>query len=160
MKNRTAVTSLKTFRTAYGPRHRVQTDVGGPSLTKQSFKEECDINVILRRFEKTGQLPDLIKQNPTYGDFSDVASYHEALNIVHLASEQFDNLSSRVRERFGNDPAKFLEFANDPKNSEEMVKLGLAVERTNQTNEGNATPEKPLPVNDQKVEKTVPNPKT
>jgi len=28
--------------------------------------------------------------------------------------------------RFENDPAKFLEFVNDPKNDEDLIKMGLA----------------------------------
>nr|QJB19010.1 MAG: internal scaffolding protein [Microvirus sp.] len=99
------------------------------SLTKQSSKDECDINVIMRRFEKTGTLPDLIKKEPRYGDFSDPMEYQTACNLVIHAQSQFDSLDSRVRERFANDPEKFLEFASDPRNGEEMVTLGLATKR-------------------------------
>lgn len=94
--------------------------------TKQSFKAECDINNILKRYEKSGLLPDLIKTNPQYGDFSNVPDYQESLNIVHKAHEQFALLDSRVRKRFDNDPAKFLAFASDPHSGDEMVALGLA----------------------------------
>lgn len=97
-----------------------------PSLTKQTFMEECDINNIMKRFENTGILPDLIKENPQYGDFSDPMDYQSALNTVLLAQEQFDALSSIVRERFNNDPQTFLEFTSNPDNSEELVKMGLA----------------------------------
>ena len=38
------------------------------SMTQQSFKDECDINVILRRFAVTGELPDNIRV-PQYQDF-------------------------------------------------------------------------------------------
>lgn len=82
----------------------------------------------------------LIKENPRYGDFSDPVSYQDSLNLVLFAQQQFEALDSRVRERFLNDPARFLEFTNDPKNMDEMIQLGLAIPR--QTNEQIKTNEK------------------
>lgn len=99
-----------------------------PTMTKQSFKDECDINNILKRYEKTGSLPSMILENPQYGDYSDVPSYQDALHIVMKAEDQFSSLSAKLRERFDNDPAKFLAFADDPKNKEEMDELGLTRE--------------------------------
>lgn len=120
------------FGTPELPRTQYHRDIppglsfeGQDSLTKQAFADECDINNILKRFEKTGVLPDMIKSDPVYGDFSDAGSYQEALNIVMHAEEQFAALSANVRERFGNDPQRFLEFATDDKNSDEMAKMGL-----------------------------------
>ena len=55
--------------------------------------------------------------------------FQEAMEIVELAKLQFAALDAHVRKRFDNDPAKFLEFAEDPKNGQELVKMGLAVER-------------------------------
>lgn len=80
-------------------------------------------------------LPSLIKENPKYGDFANPLSYQESLNLVIHAQEQFNSLSSRVRERFANDPQKFLEFTSNPENAEEMVKLGLATVRKNDSND-------------------------
>lgn len=98
-------------------------------VTKQSFKDECDINVIVKRYRTTGILPEIIKQNPQYGEFADVPSYQEAQEIYLKANEQFMSLNSHVRDRFGHDPGKFLEFATNPKNAEEMIKLGLATKK-------------------------------
>lgn len=114
------------FKKNYRVRERVMFINKEPSLTKQYFKEECDINNILKKFNATGQLPDMIKQNPVYGDFSDVASFQEALSIVNHAYEQFEALPSTLRDRFANDPEKFLAFCEDGNNLEELVKLGLA----------------------------------
>lgn len=97
-----------------------------PTRTQQNMKNDCDINLILKKYKTTGFLPDLIKQNPQYGDFSNVGDYQTALNTVMLAQTQFENLSAHVRERFANDPALFLAFCNNPQNADEMVKLGLA----------------------------------
>lgn len=108
---------------------RVQIFFEDPSLTKQSMKDDCDINNILKKFNKTGQLPDLIKTNPKFGDFADTLDYQESLNLVIHAQTQFEALSAAVRKRFHNDPAEFLEFVQDAKNAEEMVSLGLASKR-------------------------------
>lgn len=95
-----------------------------PSLTKQSFKDDCDANVIVERFTRTGLLPST-NQSPIYGDFANVHSYQEALHLVMDAQDQFFSLDSKIRDRFHNDPSKFLEFCSDPNNRDEMIKLGL-----------------------------------
>jgi phage internal scaffolding protein len=99
-----------------------------PSVTQQSFKEECDINTILRRFNVTGQLP-VSPIDPQYGDFSGVTDYQSALNAVMAAQAGFDDLPAVVRQRFANDPAAFVDFCLDESNREEMIKLGLIIEK-------------------------------
>jgi len=112
---------------------RSQKGNWGESKTHQSFKDQCDINRVMSKYAKTGVLPELIKTNPVYGDFSSAPDYQEAQNIVIKAKEQFNALDAKVRERFANNPANFLEWANNPANAEEMATLGLmkkeAVER-------------------------------
>lgn len=117
------------FQTNYDPQYPVAVGFSEPSRTKQSFKEECDINNVMKKFERTGILPDLIKSNPQYGDFSDPLDFQESSNIVAHANEQFAALSAKIRDRFGNSPQAFLEFATNPENEREMVRLGLATRR-------------------------------
>nr|QJB20826.1 MAG: internal scaffolding protein [Microvirus sp.] len=95
-------------------------------LTQQQFKDDCDLNIIMKRYNEKGLLPDYIAQDPTYADFTTAPAFHEAVEIVARAQEQFDLLPSSTRARFENDPAKFLEFVNDPKNDEDLIKMGLA----------------------------------
>ncbi|QXP07986.1 MAG: internal scaffolding protein [Arizlama microvirus] len=97
-----------------------------PSKTKQSFADECDINNVLKRYASTGQLPSIAKSNPRYGDFSSPSDYQNSLNTVLYANEQFSSLPSSVRSKFQNDPIEFLQFAQNPENGAELVKLGLA----------------------------------
>lgn len=120
---------MSKFRTAYEPSVRVSISFEGVSRTKQSFKAECDINNILKKYNKTGQLPDMIRANPRYGDFSNVPSYQEALQIVAHAEEQFAGLPAKVRQEFSNDPSLFLSFASDPQNHNRMVEMGLAMSK-------------------------------
>lgn len=94
--------------------------------TKQSEAESCDINKIMARYINTGRLPDYIKDNPTYGDFSEPFDFREALHTVKRAEEQFELLPSKFRNELGNDPAQFLEFVKDPKNKERLIEMRLA----------------------------------
>lgn len=96
----------------------------------------------MRKANATGRLPELIKENPKYGDFSEPLSYQESLNLVLHANDQFANLPAHVRSRFQNNPQIFLEFTSDPSNLPEMVKMGLAIKRENEQND-NATPTVP-----------------
>lgn len=99
-----------------------------PGMTDQSQAAECDVNRILDRYAKTGVFPGADVQG-LYGDYSSVPDFHASMDIVLRAQDQFDHLDAKVRKRFNNDPAEFLEFVNDPKNAEEMVNLGLATPR-------------------------------
>lgn len=103
----------------------------GPSRTKQSFRDECDINNILRQFNVTGQLP-VGSVQPQYGDFSGITDYQSALNAVMAAQDSFLQLPAKVRAKFDNDPALFVEFASDEANKDEMKALGLLREETAQ----------------------------
>lgn len=117
-----------TARSQYDDRLAQASDLsfeGDKGVTKQSDLKDTDLNLLFKRFEKTGQLPDMISRDGRYGDFSAVPDYQEALNIVKHAQEQFENLNADLRNRFENDPVKFLAFCEDPKNEDEMAKLGL-----------------------------------
>jgi len=97
----------------------------GESRAKQSMKDECDINNILRQYQKTGVI-NHVRDNPgQYVDLPEVPDYQEALNIVIAAGEAFDSLPGSVRQRFNNDAATFLEFMDEENNYDESVELGL-----------------------------------
>jgi len=99
-----------------------------PSMTKQSFKEECDINTIVKRFE-SGQAIDHINQAAHLGYFEDLPSgldLQMALEMATKAEQAFMALSADVRARFANDAVQFMAFMDDPSNQEEIIKLGLA----------------------------------
>lgn len=94
------------------------------TMAQQQFKDECDINNIMKRFGVTGQLPVAVRM-PTYGDFTEVTDYHTAMNAMLEAEKSFGMMPSQVRARFGNDPQAFVEFCSDPRNRGEAEKLGL-----------------------------------
>lgn len=114
-----------TFKTAYGPKLKVQVDTTvEPSRTKQSFKAECDINTIISRYLKTGTLDFANKNEPRYGDVTGI-EYQQAAFKVAAAKSMFAELPAALRHRFDNEPAKFLDFVQDDRNIEEARELGL-----------------------------------
>lgn len=98
----------------------------GEGRTKQSFKDECDVNQIMARFQKTGAMTHFARHSGSYG-FAPAVSYHEAVEIAQRAEAMFMDLPSKVRARFQGDPGAFLEFVQDPNNADEMAELGLRV---------------------------------
>ena len=109
----------------------------GESRTKQAFKNEVDINQIVKRFTKgKGIDPDSLQGFPleekNFGDFSDVPDLRTLYERMHNAEEKFSLLPSKVRLKFDNDPLDFLEFASNPDNLDEMRELGLAPKVVNE----------------------------
>lgn len=114
----------KKFFTAYSKKRRVVTVNKEPSMTQQSFKNECDINRIVGQYKKHGVMTHLNTSQANYG-VAPSHTFHEAMNIVIQAQEMFDSLPSQLRKEFSNDPASFLEFVENPENIEDMVEMGL-----------------------------------
>lgn len=113
-------------------RQAVQLDAGGETRTKQSFKKECDINVIMAKYQKTGAITHFNKHQHNYG-MADGQTFQDAMNLVCEAQEMFNDLPSSIRTRFGNDPAAFLDFVQNEDNADEMARMGLIEQSTEQT---------------------------
>lgn len=104
----------------------------GPSKTKQSDKDDADINIIMKRFGVTGQLP-LVNMPPSFQDFAGVFDFQSAQNLIVGARNAFMALPAVVRTRFNNSPELFVAFVEE-RNSDgtlanlaDMRKMGLAV---------------------------------
>ena len=122
-------TKAPFLRTNYNYDTNAASDESGvaceePSLAQQHFKDECDINNILRQFNITGLLPEA-PLSPRYGDFTGVTDYHSALNAVIAAEDGFMTLPADIRSRFLNDPANLINFLDDESNKDEAIKMGL-----------------------------------
>lgn len=103
------------------------TPVEGESMTKQSFKQECDINNIVKKYQKDGAVTHAVKYGGTYG-FASGQTFQDAMNLCVSAQQMFEDLPSDIRNKFSNDPGQFLDYVQDPANAEEMEELGLVVE--------------------------------
>lgn len=117
--------SAISIRSAYSPRKRVAVMFTGPGRTKQSEKDSCDVNLIVKRFIATGELPTGNMRSPVFGDVTGV-DFRAMMDVIAQAQASFEALPATVRKRFANDPAEFVEFCSDPANAGEMEKLGLS----------------------------------
>lgn len=119
---------------------RVQLDTGTDTKTIQSAKKETDINYLIARYKKTGQVPPHIRTDGVYGDFTKIADYQTAMNRVIAAQENFMLLPSELRREFDNNPQKLLEFMEKPSNRKRAQELGLVEKPKEPVND---VPEKP-----------------
>lgn len=58
-----------------------------PSLTRQSFAEECDINNIVGTYTETGMINHIPRHEPQYGEAPDQTFFESACVNAELASQ-------------------------------------------------------------------------
>ena len=127
MSTEEEIKHLKEVRSIFDCK-RVSIDyTSQPSLTKSEFKDECDINNVVKRALRTGVLPG-VDREALYGDFSQVENYAEAQIKIANAKSEFEQLPSGIKEKFDNDVTNLLDFVDDPENEAEAIKLGLLPE--------------------------------
>lgn len=140
------VAPIIPFKTAYQSHDRETFTCDPVSLTHQSMSAECDVNLIMARFEKTGILEHRNTFEGQYGDFTELPQdYHESMNAVIAANDMFSTLPATVRKRFANDPGLFLDFVADPNNKTELEKMGLAKAPIVELIDADDTPPPPAP---------------
>lgn len=103
--------------------HRLE--MYGENRTKQAHKDDCDINLIMARFIKTGVMDHVRDHGPQYG-FASSDDFRESMEIVAKANSMFEDLPSQIRNQFNNDAGAFLDFVQNPENIDEMREMGLA----------------------------------
>lgn len=109
----------------YTPHDPVQLDCGTELITKQEFKDECDINNILRQFTLTGIIEHINKSEASFVDLPDMSDFQSSLAIISEAEAAFASLPSKVRDRYQNDPAVFLGALADPSQKEFLTEVGV-----------------------------------
>lgn len=92
---------------------------------KQSFKEECDINNIVRKYQATGMVTHVEANAGVYADVSGATDFRSALDRVKAANKVFMGLDPETRGALNNSPAEFLDLLADPSRRSEMEELGL-----------------------------------
>lgn len=102
------------------------------SLAQQHMADETDINKLVERFVVTGEIPQL-NMPPLQGDFTNIPTYQEALNLMRQAESSFMQLPAKIRSQFENDPGKFVDFASDDNNREKLREWGLLSPEANAT---------------------------
>ncbi len=118
----------------------------GKGRTKQEFTALVDINNIVARYRRTGQLDHINENTPQFGDVSNLPNFQNALQIVINAKTHFASLPSKIRTRFDNNAERMLEFLDNPENREEAEKLGMVKKKNEPTKETKPaeTPKKEL----------------
>lgn len=106
-------------------RRKCDLDCGPELITKQAHKDECDIHKILAQYQKTGIINHITPNQPQYLDLPDDLDYQSSLNLILEAQDAFSTLPSALRDRFQNDPAKFLEALNDPHQRSFLEEVGV-----------------------------------
>ncbi len=89
--------------------------------TKQCHADECNIEKIMARFNRTGTISHLAKYEGVYADYSDVDFFTLTRQLTQ-GREVFDALPAEVRREFGQSPQAFFDFVNDPANKDELRK--------------------------------------
>lgn len=98
---------------------------GDKGFTIQSDRDDADINKIVARLEKGAQIRRLDLKEPFYGDVTAFDGLQEAMIKVQNAEMLFMDFEAGIRERFDNDPVKFIEFLENPENKQEAIDLGI-----------------------------------
>lgn len=99
----------------------------GPSLTQQSLANECDVNVIVAKYLKTGDARIFNQRIAQWGDISDIGSYQECLQRNKEAAEAFATLPARIRDAYGNDPMRLADALGSPEERSKLIELGIIV---------------------------------
>lgn len=99
----------------------------GPSLTVQDERDSCDINNIVAKFHKTGDVGRVNANAPMFIDLPTSVEYQDALGLQKGAFDAFMLLPAEVRARFDNSPVKFLAYTQE--HEDFLVDLGLAPSR-------------------------------
>ncbi len=105
----------------FGTKQPTKTDYKDGRV-KQSFKDETDINKILKLAQKSGTISHLNKYEARYGDFANFDFFEAQLQLAK-GGEIFDALPSEVRREFNQSPAQFFKYVNDPERIGRLKKL-------------------------------------
>ena len=98
-----------------------------PSLTQQQFKQDCEIESLLKA-HNLSQVMGIMNnhnQQPLYGDVSEIPDFHVSQNHLARATEYFEGLPSDVRSRFNNSLSEFLTTLNNPSAREALTEMGV-----------------------------------
>jgi len=114
----------------WSDREKVSYECQGESLTEQSHRDACDINMMVARARRTGVMPQSVGE-PRFMDCP-AMTYHEALETVRAAESSFMALPAKTRKAFENNPAFLLAAIeaskDDPALHSELVELGVLEE--------------------------------
>lgn len=109
--------------------HRTGLECADPSKAQQHQAEEADINTIVRRFNVTGQLPQ-IPLPPRLEEFGEIFDFQSAMNTMAAAKAAFAALPAQIRASFNNDPHAYVGYVDaalEAGDLDQLRKWGVAL---------------------------------
>lgn len=103
--------------------------------TEQGHKKECDVNEIIKKYDRTGLISHISRIEAKFGDLTG-ADFKTMQDKVANAMSMFEELPAHIKNRFEQSPAKLLEFMEHKENREEAIKLGLIDSRWSEEEDG------------------------
>ncbi len=109
------------------PRYEVVLDCSNEKiLTDQSYKNSCDINMIMAQYEKTGLLPESATNAlARYVDNTTAIPLEQAYELIQDATALFMELPASIRRQMNDNPQNLETFLADPDNFDQLIKHGL-----------------------------------
>ncbi|QCQ84646.1 internal scaffolding protein [Blackfly microvirus SF02] len=114
---------IRDFYVEHAP---VNLECPDDGMTRQEFRDECDINVLMATYERNGMPPPPSAGTAQFLDVSDVPDLPRAIALMEAAEAAFMTLPAKVRREFDNSAVSFVEYAGDPSNLSQMREWGLA----------------------------------
>ena len=106
-------------------REPVYAPIGEFSMTQTQFKDECNINSIMKKYHQGFAITHLNKQVPEWGDFGGVTNMQDALDLVREGETEFMAMNSSVRAAANHDPVQFIEMMGSDEGQQELHAAGL-----------------------------------
>lgn len=116
--------TLKESTIARRDRKHCPTIDCGEGLTEQAHKDQCDINLILEDYTRTGFMRHARENKGRYDDVSAV-DFQKAMETVANVKSMFEGLPSEIRKEFNGDPANFLNYVQNPENAKVLEQRGI-----------------------------------
>lgn len=98
-----------------------------PSRTKQEFKDETDITLLVERYRKTGYFYDPLTGDrkqprlPMFEDFSGDIDFQTAQDVVRRGNAAFAQIPAYIRRMFNDSPEAFLAVVSRPDEVEKFA---------------------------------------
>lgn len=111
------------FLTQYSDFKRTCLTSKKPSLTDESFRDECDITLMIERYRKNKIPPKTV--SVSYGYSPTPEDMQNAQLMLAEVKSSFEALPSDIRDEFKNDVSAYLDYISDEKNLKDIYERGL-----------------------------------
>ncbi|UDN67603.1 internal scaffolding protein [robinz microvirus RP_71] len=104
---------MPLFKTPYNHNTNFESDrtalyCKDPSMTKQEFMADADINNILAKFLRLGEAPPITLPEH-FMDLSQRTTYYDTASQIAETNKLFYNLPARTRAVYANDPTRWAD---------------------------------------------------